>query len=142
MKLSTMTERARGGLIALTLMFVSSVLGQGITTSAISGTVRNKQGAPIAGATVTLVHEPTGTRATTTTRQTGQYDFSGLRVGGPYTVSVGGSEPASRSGVYLDLGQTADVNLPPGASEIIQMQAFTVSGERSTTFDAARMSAG
>jgi hypothetical protein len=142
MKLSTMTDRARGGLIALALTLVSSVLGQGITTSAISGIVRNKSGAPIAGATVTVLHEPTGTRATTTTRQTGQYDFSGLRVGGPYTVSVGGSEPSSRSGVYLDLGQTADVNFPPGASDIVQMQAFTVSGERSTTFDAARMSAG
>src|SRR5688572_30185974 len=141
MKLSSMTRRALGGFIALALTFVSSVLGQGITTSAISGVVRTKQGSPMAGATVTVLHEPTGTKLTTTTRATGQYDFSGLRVGGPYTISVLGAEPSSRGGVFLELGQTADVNLPPAAADIVQMQAFTVAGERDTTFDAARMGA-
>ena len=142
MKLSTMTNRAQSALIVLALTLVSSVLGQGITTSAISGTVRTKAGAPMAGATVTALHEPTGSKMTTTTRATGQYDFSGLRVGGPYTVSVGGAEPSSRGGVFLELGQTADISLPPAASDIVQMQAFTVAGERDTTFDAARMGAG
>src|SRR5688572_8766242 len=142
MKPSSMTGRTLGRLLALSLAFVSSVFGQGITTSAISGVVRNAQGTPLAGATVTVLHEPSGTRSTTTTRQNGQYDFSNLRVGGPYTVSVAGAAPSSRGGIFLELGQTADVNLPPAAAEIVQMQAFTVAGERDTTFDSARMGAG
>jgi hypothetical protein len=55
---------------------------------------------------------------------------------------VGGPDPSTRAGVFLELGQTAEVNLPPGASEIVRMQAFTVSGERDTTFETARMGAG
>lgn len=137
-----MKNRVLGGLLALGLALANSLLAQGVTTSAISGTVSDKQGRPLGGVTVTVLHEASGTRSTTVTRATGGYDFSGLRVGGPYTVSVGGAEPSSRTGIFLELGQTAEVNLPPGASEIVQMQAFNVAGERDTTFDSGRMSAG
>ncbi len=139
-----MTKRALGGLVALSLALAGSVFGQGITTSAISGFVNNQQGAPVGGATVTAVHEPSGTRATTTTRANGQYNLTNLRVGGPYTVTVSGpgagAEP--RRDIFLDVGQTTEVNLAPGTSNVVQMQAFNVQGERDTTFDAARMSAG
>src|ERR1044071_6731897 len=87
MKLSTRMNRG-WGLIGLALATAAAALGQGITTSAISGFVRDVQGKPIAGASVTVVHEPSGSRATAVTRANGQYDLSGLRVGGPYTVTA------------------------------------------------------
>src|SRR5581483_6916170 len=62
--------------------------GQGSTTSALGGFVHTKDGAPVAGATVTAVHDESGTTSTTTTRPNGQYDLTGLRPGGPYTVSI------------------------------------------------------
>lgn len=57
------------------------------TTSAIRGTV-TAGGTPVAGATVTIVNVPTGTTSTTTTDANGGFSSTGLRPGGPYTVSV------------------------------------------------------
>jgi hypothetical protein len=71
------------------------------TTSSIRGTV-TASGAPVANATVTIVHVPSGTRSVTTTNGDGSYSASGLRVGGPYTVTV------SAQG-YAD-SQVTDVN--------------------------------
>lgn len=93
---------------------------------------------------MTIVHEPSGTRATTTTRQNGQYNVSNLRVGGPYTVTVSGpgAPTTPNSNVFLEVGQTSEVNFGAPVGSVVQMQAFSVSGERDTTFDAARMGAG
>ncbi|HEY4875964.1 MAG TPA: carboxypeptidase-like regulatory domain-containing protein, partial [Puia sp.] len=57
------------------------------TTSQILGTVSD--GATgLAGATVVALHVPTGTRYTTTTRKDGRFNLAGLRIGGPYTLTV------------------------------------------------------
>lgn len=128
--------------IAFSLTLVTTVFGQGITTSAINGIVTDQNGSPVVGAPVTIVHEPSGTRATTATRSTGQYTMSGLRVGGPYTVTIGATgsfQEASRSGVYLDLDQSGEVNFRFGA-EVVQMEAFKISAERDTTFGSDKMS--
>ncbi|MBI5766967.1 MAG: TonB-dependent receptor [Verrucomicrobia bacterium] len=126
------------GAFSLMLTLASTAFGQGITTSAMSGYVNDKSGKPVPGASVTIVHEPSGTRVTTATRASGQFDVSGLRVGGPYTVTSGSEV---RRDVYLELGQVAEVVLP-APSEVVQMAAFSVTGERATTFDAGKMSAG
>jgi hypothetical protein len=142
MKLLTLW-RGLCGLLA-GLAFAGTAVGQGITSSAISGFVNSTTGTPISGATVTVVHEPSGTRATTTTRANGQYDISNLRVGGPYTVTVSGpGAPANPvRNIFVEVGQTTEVNVGSGAGNVVQMQAFNVAGERDTTFDAARMGAG
>lgn len=57
------------------------------TTSTIRGTVTN-EGNPVAGAAVTAINVPSGTRVTTTTDSNGNFSLPGLRVGGPYTVTV------------------------------------------------------
>ena len=133
-----------GGLVALGMALAGTALGQGITTSAISGFVNTPQGSPIPGATVTVVHEPSGTRSSTTTRANGQYDISNLRVGGPYTVTVSGpGAPANPTrDLFLEVGRTTEVNFGTALGAAVQMQAFQVTGERDTTFDAARMGAG
>jgi len=133
----------RAGLALVSLALTGVLFGQGITTSAISGFVTTAQGVPVSGATVTALHEPSGTKATAVTRASGQYNLSNLRVGGPYTVTVTGTagvEP--RREVYLEVGQTTEVNLGSGQSNVVVMEAFAVTGERDSTFDAARMSAG
>src|SRR5689334_19783687 len=102
MKLSSLMNRMLGGLVALSFVLAGTAFGQGVTTSALSGTVSDAQGRPVSGATVTVVHEPSGTRSTVTTRENGQYNFSGLRVGGPYTVTANSE---TRRDVFVDLGQ-------------------------------------
>ena len=57
------------------------------TTATIRGSV-TAAGAPVAGASVTVLDVQSGTRAVSTTNEQGQYNVSGLRPGGPYTVSI------------------------------------------------------
>ena len=143
MKQSSLMKRTLGRLIALSLVLASSLFGQGITTSAVSGSVTDKQGKPLGGAVVNILHEASGTRATTTTRANGQYNFSGLRVGGPYTVTAEsqGLQAEPRKDLSLELGQTLVIDLMV-TSDVVKMQAFNVQATRDTTFDANRMSGG
>lgn len=121
-----------------------TAFGQGLTTSAISGFVNTAQGSPVAGATVTVVHEPSGTRSTAVTRGNGQYDVTNLRVGGPYTVTASGAgvPTAPVNNVFVEVGQSATVNIGTALGAAVQMQAFNVQGDRDTSFGADRMSAG
>ncbi|WP_107045240.1 TonB-dependent receptor [Sphingomonas sp. STIS6.2] len=57
------------------------------TTSSIRGTV-SANGAPVAGATVVILNVPSGSRSTQTTDASGNFNAGGLRVGGPFTVTV------------------------------------------------------
>ncbi len=57
-------------------------------SSTIAGTVLSTDGKPVANAKVVIVHTPSGTRSAATTSDTGQFEATGLRIGGPYTVSI------------------------------------------------------
>ncbi len=128
---------------ALTVTLSPNAYAQAITTAAITGTVTSKAGEPIAGASVTIVHEPSGTKAATTTRANGQYNLSGLRVGGPYTVTVAstGLKTESNSDVYLDLSDTASLNYTLG-SEVIELEKVTISASRDGIFGTGKISTG
>ena len=78
------------------------------TDAALRGTVVDGNGAAITGAQVTITHAPSGTSSSATTGGTGTFFKSGLRVGGPYTVTISaaGYEPQSVEGVYLNPGDT------------------------------------
>ena len=69
-------------------------------------------GEPVIGATVQAVHEPSGTRYTTVTNVDGRYAIQGMRVGGPYKVSVSyiGYNKKEFTGITLQLGETYNLN--------------------------------
>lgn len=94
------------------LLATSPVVAQ-VTSSAISGRVLDSSGQPVAGATVKIVHEPSGTTKITTTDRDGRYSAQGLRVGGPFDVTAtkDGAGQAEQDKVYLQLGQASAVNL-------------------------------
>ncbi|MFX5187509.1 carboxypeptidase-like regulatory domain-containing protein, partial [Acinetobacter baumannii] len=69
------------------LSCVSKSLWAQETTSGIQGIVTDGKVA-IGGAVITAIHEPTGTKYTTTSRKDGHYNLPGLRVGGPYVLSA------------------------------------------------------
>ena len=71
---------------ALSFAITTSLFGQGVTTSAITGSVTDASGAPISGAIVLVVNESTALKATTVTRSNGAYDISGLQTGGPLSL--------------------------------------------------------
>ncbi len=129
---------------ALWLLLGPVVFGQGIVSSGITGLVRSAGGQPIAGATVTAVHTPTGTSYTAVTSSAGRYSFSGMVVGGPYTVSgsADGYKAAERTDISTQLGSTIEVSLRlESSSEVVKMEKFTVQGS-SNDLDAGATGAG
>ncbi|MEQ1547024.1 MAG: TonB-dependent receptor [Chakrabartia sp.] len=104
------------------------------TTSAIRGTVESN-GAPIVGADVSLTHVPSGTVANATTGTDGSFSANGLRIGGPYNVTIkaDGYEDSQVTDIFLTAGQP--LRLPVNierTSEIIVTAAKSNALEVST----------
>ncbi|RDJ00147.1 Oar protein [Dyella solisilvae] len=98
------------------LLAASPVLAQD-TSSTISGRVLDASGQPVAGATVQIVHEPTGTTKTTVTDASGRYTAQGLRVGGPFDVKVSkDGAQTEQDNVFLQLAQDTAINLTIGSA--------------------------
>jgi outer membrane receptor for ferrienterochelin and colicin len=77
------------------------------TTSSVRGGVASTTGSPVDLAEVTIVHEPTGAVSTEFTNADGLFNVAGLRVGGPYTITV--TAPDFRGqrydNVFLSVGE-------------------------------------
>ncbi|UPG91483.1 carboxypeptidase regulatory-like domain-containing protein [Luteibacter aegosomaticola] len=115
-----MQKRIRAKLLPLaiaSLIAAPSAFAQE-TSSTISGRVLDSAGQPVSNATVTIVHEPSGTTKTTTTDANGRYSAQGLRPGGPFDVTANkdGVPSARQDQVYLSLGADTAVNLTSGAA--------------------------
>ncbi|MCB2067522.1 MAG: TonB-dependent receptor [Erythrobacter sp.] len=84
---------------------------QQITTS-VQGTVSDAQGAPIAGAAVTVTDTRTGTSRTVMTGNGGGFAVSGLITGGPYTITADadGFEGQTIDGVMTSLQGSTDLS--------------------------------
>lgn len=76
------------------------------TTSEIQGIVFDAGQSPLAGATITAIHQPTGTKYVTTSRKNGQFNLANIRVGGPYllTTTFVGFNQGKQEDVFLSLG--------------------------------------
>jgi hypothetical protein len=104
-------SRAVGPLLALALS-ASVAAAQGVTTADVDGVVKDTQGAVVPGATVVAVHEPSGTSYNSVTQVDGHFRIQGMRVGGPYkvTVSLSGFNPEVKGDITLNLGLTTDLD--------------------------------
>ncbi|MCI1247265.1 MAG: carboxypeptidase regulatory-like domain-containing protein [Prevotella sp.] len=98
-------------LVALLLLFSATVMAQ-VTTSSLNGKVV-ANGENVVGAVVTAIHEPSGTRYTATTNADGRYTIQGMRVGGPYTVTIDyiGYKKETRKNINLALGDPSVLNV-------------------------------
>ena len=83
-----------------------------VTTSSISGLVKNNSGNSLAGATITATHIPTGTVYSTTARTGGRFDINNMNAGGPYSIEASfvGFETDSKTNLFLTLGETQTFN--------------------------------
>ncbi len=99
-----MRHMFRAGAAAIAIVAATPAFAQE-TTSAVRGTVTSDNG-PVAGATVTIKHEPSGTTATAVTNADGAFSANGLRVGGPFTVlvSADGYEDSQVTDISLQAG--------------------------------------
>jgi hypothetical protein len=103
---------------------------QGVTTAAINGVVMDMDGRPVADAQVTAVHQPSGSSYAGRTRADGRVILPGLRVGGPYTVSVShiGFERQMQGDIYLTLGVASDVSFTMRPTTV-RLEGITVTGQ-------------
>ena len=72
-------------LFAITLIISSLTLSAQITNAHLMGTVTNQDHETLLGATVTAIHDPSGTRMDAVTDQKGIYRLVNMTPGGPYT---------------------------------------------------------
>jgi hypothetical protein len=114
---------------------------QGVTTGAISGLVKDDQGAVIPGATVVAVHVPSGSRYEAVTQADGRFVMPGMRVGGPYTVtaSLTGFTSEEKNNLAVSLGVTQDLSFGLRVANIAE--TITVVGQSDPVFSSARTGA-
>lgn len=114
-----MHRNLRSFLLRLTLVtavaLARSVLAQGVTGSALTGSVTKEKGVPVAGAVIDLRNPTTGDAFHTTTNASGSYFIDHVPPGGPYTLTatVEGFQPSVQTDLTLSLGQrlTRDIVL-------------------------------
>lgn len=118
------------------------LLAQGVTTASISGVVTDASGNPVPDASVVAIHEPSGTTYGARARGDGRVTVPGMRVGGPYrvTVSLIGFESAVRENVFLNLGVSTDLQftMRPLA---VTLEEITVTAQRDAIFSSNRTGA-
>jgi hypothetical protein len=109
----TKTKTSMKKVILSLLLSVSAFVGFGqVTTSSISGVVKNEKNEVLIGATIQAVHTPTGTKYSTSTNKLGGYVLPAVRVGGPYTIQATfvGKKKDEVLDVNTQLGVTSNVN--------------------------------
>lgn len=100
--------------LLIVLIFVTTLTGNSqIKTSVINGKVINLEGLPVAGVKVVAAHVPSGTLYAAISDADGKYRLPDVEVGGPYSVNANqpGFKPFSRENIYLNLGQTYDIDI-------------------------------
>ncbi|HMG15877.1 MAG TPA: carboxypeptidase regulatory-like domain-containing protein, partial [Saprospiraceae bacterium] len=83
-----------------------------VTTSTIAGYVEDAKKLSVIGATVKAIHLASGTIYGAVTNDAGRYTIPGLRVGGPFKVTVTyiGYKEQSQENVYTNLGNTTNID--------------------------------
>ncbi|WP_316634041.1 carboxypeptidase regulatory-like domain-containing protein [uncultured Flavobacterium sp.] len=100
-------------IIFILIIFLSALSHAQVTSSAMSGTVKSNKGEVLPGATVEIVHKPTGTKYFSTTDFDGGYAAQGLKPGGPYTLKVTyvGYKTTEITDINVGLGNNLTVNV-------------------------------
>jgi hypothetical protein len=127
--------------LALSIALAGSAALAQNTTSAVGGRISGSDGRPASGAKVTIVHTESGSVSNVTADAEGRYTARGLRVGGPYTITMTKDGVVEKyENVFLQLAETATVDGQLGAPA---MQVVTVTGQgASSKFNKTNMGSG
>lgn len=121
------------------LMAVAGLFAQGVTTSTMSGTVKDQKGGAVPGANIVATHEPSGTTYGSVSLADGRFSIPNMRVGGPYKVRISfvGYGEQVFNDVYLKLGETYVINATL-AEEGTQLEEIVVSGTQDKIMNSDR----
>ena len=84
-----------------------------VTTSTMSGLVKDDSGLTLPGANILATHVPTGSVYGSMTNIDGRFRINNMRIGGPYTVAISyvGFETETLENINLDLGETFNIEV-------------------------------
>ena len=112
----------------------------------MTGIVTNTQQEPVAGASVIAIHEPSGTTYEAVTRTDGRFSMPGMRVGGPYSVTIayvgaGGTAfaPETQVDIMVNLGVGTDLVF--SVQPIAVQEEITVTAQVDPVFSSSRTGA-
>ena len=99
-------------LLSVALLLVVAVASAQVTTSSIRGRVTTNDN-PLPGATIVATHTPSGTNYGTTSNSEGHFAISGMRVGGPYNITISfiGYNDVVIADLMLGLGNNAELSV-------------------------------
>ncbi|TAF50056.1 MAG: TonB-dependent receptor [Sphingobacteriia bacterium] len=99
------------------------------TTGTLTGIIKDAKNTPLSGASVEVIHEPSGSRYKSVSTASGKYTVPALRIGGPYKVTFTyvGLKTETVTDITIQLGEPAvvDVTLLDAKSELTEV---TVTG--------------
>ncbi len=100
-------------IVAILLFATLNTYSQGTTTATISGTITDAEKLVLPGATVRAEHLSTGTKYGAKTNSKGKFNIPGMKVGGPYkvTVSMIGFENYVQDDIVLAIDQNFTLNI-------------------------------
>ena len=114
-------------------MFAGFTLQAQVTTSSMLGKITDVNGEALIGASITALHNPSGTQYGTVTDEDGTFTISNMRVGGPYTVELSyiGYATSKTENIYLKLGEPFRQNYQM-AEESVTLEGVTISAKAGT----------
>ncbi|UPZ35418.1 TonB-dependent receptor [Sphingobacterium sp. PCS056] len=113
---------------ALVLASYGTIHAQ-VTTSSVTGIVKESSGQVTSGATIKATHVPSGTVYSSAANAAGRFNLANMRVGGPYKIVVTfiGQKPVVYDDVYLQLGEPFVLN-PIFGNETTNLNEVVVTG--------------
>ncbi len=115
------------GTFVVLVLFCGSAFGQGQGLSSVRGSIKDPQGAVVAGATVTLSNAETNFNRTTTSNDSGQFAFEAIQPG-VYTVTVEakGFKKALLNQVTALVSKPTDVEVGMEIGDVTETISVTV----------------
>lgn len=118
----------------IAMLAIPALLTAQVTTSSVSGTVKDEKGAPLTGASVKVTNTQNGAVKYSSTDKNGRFTIPNLDPGGPYTVTVSfvGQTIPDKTEVYLQLGTTEVLDFTASTSASV-LENVLVTGRGART---------
>lgn len=100
------------------------------TSSSILGKITAPDGTPAADTRIIVLHEPSGTISEVKTNSAGSYSIKGLRIGGPYKITIDSTayRDAEMRDLYLQLGKVLRLDQTLEALEATELEEIVIIG--------------
>jgi hypothetical protein len=120
-----------------------AVVNAQVTSGSLSGLVKGSDGNFLNGASVTAIHEPSGSKYVSVANKKGTYSFPSVKIGGPYTITVSyvGFKPASETEIYVSLGVPSNHDFTLTSESRTQTEVVVTSTGRRGVINAKRTGA-